>query len=252
MSWFDDVFGGGGQSAAQDMNKGYQQSIDAYQKYLQNAQNTLNPYIQQGQHASNNSMGMSDEMMNQFMSMMHGGGYQNPQLGGQSQNGLSQNGQPGGSQGTWMDNYNMSPMAKYHMQQGMNTGEAAAAASGMIGSNANTRGLMNMANDISSQDQQQFYNNMMGLGNAAQAGYGPQMQYGAAAGGQLANFNMDTGRQIGNSYQNQGMANAYGDQSRSSGINNAISAAAQFIPGYGYFKGTQDFFGNKYGPQNGQ
>jgi hypothetical protein len=266
MSWFDDVFGGGGQSAANDMSNAYGQSIDDYQKYLDKSKETLDPWIQQGQQASQSNMGMGDEMMRQAMMMMGGGGYgagnqrngllgpggmQNPQMGqngsqkpllgpgGTYQGGgapqatgmnLSSGGGQGG--GTWMDNYQMSPMARYHMAQGMNAGENAAAASGMIGSNANQRGLMNMANDISSQDQQQYFNNMMGLMSGAQNSFNPAMQNGYNASNQLSNNYMNTGSEIGNAHQNQGMARAYGDQSRSSGIGNFLGSAGQALSSF--------------------
>ena len=259
MSWFDDIFGGGGQSAANDMSQGYAQSIDAYKQYLDQAKNVLNPWIQQGQQASNANMGMGNEMMRQAMMMMGGGGYgprmatglagagnsqqmlgpggtQKPLLGpggtyqGNNPSTMTMaNGSPGGG-GSWMDNYQMSPMARYHMAQGMNAGENAAAASGMIGSNANQRGLMNMANDISSQDQQQYYNDMIGLMQGAQNSFNPAMQYGYGGAGQLANDYMGTGGLIGNAYQNQGMARAYGDQSRASGIDNLLGVGSNFLP----------------------
>lgn len=269
MSWFDDIFGGGGQSAANDMSQGYGQSIDAYKQYLDQAKNTLDPWINQGQQASQANMGMGNEMMRQAMMMMGGGGYgprgtpgmlgpggtqqqpgmlgqggagqQNPMLGpgGTQQQGSQPLLGPGGTQqmggggGSWMDNYQMSPMAKYHMAQGMNAGENAAAASGMIGSNANQRGLMQMANNISSQDQQQYFNNMLGLTQGAQASFNPAMQYGYGGSSQLAGDYMGTGGEIGNAYQNQGMARAYGDQARSGGIDNFLGAAGGFLPAFG-------------------
>jgi hypothetical protein len=246
MSWFDDIFGGGGQSAANDMSQGYGRSIDAYKQYLDQAKNTLDPWIQQGQQAGNANMNMGNEMQRQAIMMMDGGGYGPRGIpgmlgpGGTQQHLLGPGGtqqQPGSFQqmdmggggqqggGSWMDSYQMSPMAKYHMAQGMNAGENAAADSGMIGSNANQRGLMNMANDISSQDQQQYFNNMMGLTQAAQASYNPAMNYGFNGSSQLAGDYMGTGGAIGDAYQNQGMAKAYGDQSRAGGYRNFLGGA---------------------------
>lgn len=236
MSWFDDIFGGGGESAANDMYNGYGRSIDAYNQYLNKAKDTLNPWINSGREAMNGNMGMGNEMMRQAMMMMNGGGYGagSPMLGpggtqqhnlgpGGTQQGTMAGGQGGG--GSWMSNYQMSPMAKYHMAQGMNAGENAAAASGMIGSNANQRGLMNMANDISSQDQQQYFNDMMSLMQGAQSSFNPAMQYGYGAGSQLAGMYGHAGDQIANAYQNQGMARAYGDQSRAGADRNFLGGA---------------------------
>ncbi len=69
-----------------------------------------------------------------------------------------------------MGGYSQSPQAKYEQEQAMRASTAGGAASGMIGSGAFQKALMQNAGDISARDQQRYFGNVMGA-NSAQMGY---------------------------------------------------------------------------------
>lgn len=64
-----------------------------------------------------------------------------------------------------MSKYTMSPNARFQMGQSERAAKNAASAGGLAGSTAHMREAGNMANDISSKDQQQFLQNILGIGN---------------------------------------------------------------------------------------
>lgn len=191
--------GGGGQSgmmggASQFLsglfgNSGepYKQYGQQYNKYNQQAQGTQNPFYNAGTQAMGN--------------------YQNWAQGQQD---------PSGFINHLMNNYQQSPYAKFEMQQGQRAGNNAASASGLIGSTPYMQASQDYARNISSQDQNQWLQNVLGVNqqygqsqqNLMQGGQNSanilsQLQeslgqnMGAARYGQSAGDNMDRGNMMG-------------------------------------------------------
>lgn len=210
MSSFNDFFNGGQSSAAGDISQGYNNAINTYSQYLDKVNQLFSPYMDQGKYAGNQMQGMGDAQYAQYMNMMGAG--------------------PGGT-GNWMTQYTASPWAQYQTDVGTQAANASAAASGMLGSGQNQRSTATMAEDIASKDRQQYYEDMMGMGHAAQGNYQPLFSTGAGMASQLGGYTYDTGANIGKAQIGQGSANAYGDIADMQAINGMIGAGAGALSG---------------------
>jgi hypothetical protein len=210
MSMMDDLWGGGQSGASQDLANGYQNSIDTYNKSLDQITNLFQPWMDRGNAAGNNMMNMGNSQEAQFNNMMGNGA---------------------GGTGDWMTQYTASPWAEYQTDLGTQSANAAAAAGGMLGSGNNQRSVDTMSQGISSADRQNYYNDMMGMGAAATGNYDPLMQTGASMTGQLGGYTFGTGQEVGAAQQGIGQANAMGTAANSNmwsnmfpGLSNPMSA----------------------------
>lgn len=122
------------------------------------------------------------------------------------------------------EGYKESPGYKFKLQQALQAGSGAAAAGGLLGTPAHQQGNMQLANDIASQDYNDYLHNQMGL-----YGLGYQGEQGINNQGFDANRGMaDTignviGQQAGLSYAGEAGKNTY----RQGGWNNVVSGLAQ-------------------------
>ena len=204
MSMFDDVFGGGQNEAAEDIGEGYQNSIDTYEKYLDQIKTMFQPWMDRGNAAGESMSTMGNEYQKQFEQMM----------------GLGE-----GGTGNWQTEYTESPWAKYQTDVGTQAANANAASSGMLGSGNNQRSTAEMAEGIASKDRQQSYEDMMQMGQAATGNYSPLMQTGANMTNAVGGYTMGTGQEIGAAQQGIGQANAMGDIANANTWGNFTSAA---------------------------
>ncbi len=87
-----------------------------------------------------------------------------------------------GNTGDFMKNimgqYQESPWARNMQNQSMRAGQNAASASGLMGSTPLMNQLQQNAGNISSQDQQNFFNNMMGINDKYMQGQNQLMNFG--------------------------------------------------------------------------
>ncbi len=198
MGMMDWMTGGAGG----DLSSGNNQANGYMQPFYNGGQNAFNQWQQ-------NTTNMGNDL-----SQYHNMGQQQWQASQQTPQQYYQN---------IMSGYQQSPQAAYAQQQAQRAGNAAGAASGMIGSGAFVNGMQRNANQISQGDQQQYYNNVMGSNQAQmqdlQNYQGQQSQYnnmlgqqaniGYGAAGQMGNWAMQNGMQ--QAYQdNQGMDNMFG------------------------------------------
>ena len=158
-----------------DSGKPYNKAMEEYQKYMQQAQQTQQPYLNAGQGAI--------------------GDYQK-WLEGQKDPSKFINDQ--------MGNYQESPWAKNMQQQSMNAGQNAASASGLMGSTPLMGALQQNAGTIASEDQNKWLQNVLGINTQYGQGQQNLMNGGQNAANSLTNMY----NQMGN---NMGQA-AYGQQ----------------------------------------
>lgn len=153
----------------------YGDAMDQYQKWANMAQGVQNPFLQAGTGAIGN--------------------YQNWLSGMQD---------PSKFMNNLMGQYQESPYAKYMQQQAIRSGQNAASASGMAGSTPFAQQLQQNASNISSQDMNNWLQNVLGVNS--QYGQGEQnlMGLGANAANQLTNMYGNMGQQMGQA--------AYGQQ----------------------------------------
>lgn len=135
-------------------------------QYLGNATNGMNPYMQAGQGALGQYQGMLGQMAN-----------------------------PQDFYNKMMAGFHMSPAQQFAQQQGLNAVSNNAGANGMMGSGPEAKALENYAQNNTSQMQQQYLGNMMGMYGQALNGYGNLSNMGYGAAGQVGNWNMDAGQQ---------------------------------------------------------
>lgn len=154
------LFGGSGDP--------YKQAMEQYQKWANEAKNVQNPYLNAGQGAI-------------------------PDY----QKWLESQKDPSKFINDIMGQYGESPWARYEQQQSMRAGENAASALGLLGSTPFAQQMQQNAMNISSQDMQNWLNNVLGIN--AQYGQGQQnmMGIGANAANALTNMYANLGQQMG-------------------------------------------------------
>lgn len=160
FSGLGDIFSSimGGQGSA------YQDAQKQYQKYIDQAQQYQNPFYYGGQ------MGLSNA--NQWLNKMKN---------------------PTQFINNTMDQYESSPYAQYLQREAMNAGNNAASASGLLGSTPMAQQMQQNAANISSQDMNQWLQNVLGINT----------QYGAGQMG-LAGMGQNSANQLTNLYGNAG------------------------------------------------
>lgn len=158
-----------------DSGSPFKKGIDAQQPYFQGAQNFQNGFYQNGQNAMGQYngwlQGMSDP--SEFINKIMGG-------------------------------YSQSPWAKNMQTQSIRSGQNAASASGLSGSTPFAQQLQQNAGQISSQDQQNYLNNVLGVNTQYGSGLNNEMTMGQHAGDFLSKLFSDQGTNAGQA--------AYGQQ----------------------------------------
>lgn len=151
--------------------RGYDEAAKRMEEQLYNAGNYYRPYREAGERA----IPQFEQWMNQ---------YKNPQ---EFMNNV-------------FANYSMSPGAKYKLGQTERAANNAASASGMIGSSAHMREAGNIANQISSEDMQQYLQNYLGIGGIYGQGLNSMMGQGFNAAGGSAGLMGNNAAQLGQLY----------------------------------------------------
>lgn len=191
----DTLFGGGQGAGYADMASSIGQGMDELKKYYSEAKGYMQPFYDQG------TKSMGDYAAN-----------------------LAEMKDPQQYYNKIMSGYSMSPAAQYNIQQGVNTAMLGNSASGLSGSGAEMQQLQKIGQGISSQDQQQYLSNILGLGDRYRQGQAGLMGQGFSAGSNIGNWGMDTGSNMSKLYQLMGQAKAGQDMASSSGIGNLIGS----------------------------
>lgn len=149
-------------------------------------------------------------------------GFQNPFYNagtgaiGNYQNMLQQMSDPSKFMNTLMGNYQQSPWAKTLLQTTQQAGNNAASASGLVGSTPFLQASQQNAQNISSQDMQNWIGQVLGINNQALQGYGNLMNVGQGAANNLSNLFSNYGNAAGQAgygeavQHNQNMGNLFG------------------------------------------
>lgn len=212
--WYQGMMGAGGllggimgQQGANQMSGDIQQGMNA----MQNASNQGVGYLQPWQQAGQQALGQFGQF-NQQMS--------NPS---QYVNGI-------------MSGYQISPAAQFQMQQMQNQMNNSAADSGNLGSPSEQKAMMQYGNGIVAQNQQQYLGNVLGVGNQYENNLGTMMGQGLNAAQGMNQNRMSLGNNLGQMYQNMGMAGMNGDQSMGGGLGSMLGGLGGMF-GSGMFGG---------------
>ena len=134
---------------------------------------------------------------------------------------------PGGVYNKLGAGYHESPGYKFKLQQQLNAGTNAAAAGGMLGSNAHQQGNQQLANDIADQDFEKYMEHVSGLYNTGLKGYGDLNTQGYDA-------SKDYATSLGNNMQQQAAYKYAGqagqNQQDQSSMANIFSGIASALP----------------------
>jgi hypothetical protein len=173
MSWLSELFGGG-KDPSKEANKYLNQIPGAVNPYYQ-------PYINQGQQANQMLQGQYGQLLND----------------------------PNALFAKFGQGYQQSPGYQFKLNQALQSGTNAAAAGGMAGSPLHQQNAMQTANDIASQDYNDYINHIMnlyGLGLQGEQGFSNQ-GYNASTGyGNILGSNL--AQQGGLAYQGTAGQNA--------------------------------------------
>lgn len=209
---------------------------DDLSKYYQQGQGYMQPWQQGGADAFNDWRG-DTQRTGQML-----GQYGNP--ADYSWRQINQS--PMAYYNNIMSNYQESPEAKYNQEQAQRAGNAAASASGMMGSGAYANGMQENANRISMGDRNQYYNNVMGANQAQQQSLQNFQNEQARWRQQMAmqsQMGLQAGSQMSNNAMHEGDQQAYWDDQGMKNIGGLFGTAANFGMGYG---GINGWFGPQY------
>lgn len=166
-----------------------------YQKYANQGKEYQNPFFQAGQRGMGNYEGW---------------------LEGQKD--------PSGFINNLMGGYQQSPWAKFQMSQGQNAANNAASASGLMGSTPFMQASQDYARNISSQDQNQWLQNVLGVNTQYGQGQQNLMNTGQTAANSLSQIQELLGQNMG--------AAAYGKtMGENKDRGNMISGGLKFLFG---------------------
>lgn len=153
----------------------YGEGFDATKPYFDEAKNQQNPFAQQGKEA-----------------------------GGQYQDWLQGQKDPSEFINKIMGGYQESPWAKYQQQNSVRAGQNAASASGLSGSTPFAQQLQQNASGITSEDQNKYVGNALGVNTQYGQGLNNEMGYGQHANDIISQLISNQGNMAGGA--------AYGDQ----------------------------------------
>lgn len=125
-----------------------------------------------------------------------------------------------------MNQYQTSPQAAYQSREMQRASNNAAAAGGQLGSPAEQMAMSRYQQGITSNDQQNWINNNLGINNQYLSGLQGLTGMGFNAAGQMNQNRMGLGENINNSYMNQGLAGMNGAAARGSGIGDLVGGIA--------------------------
>lgn len=185
-----------GQHGAHQMQNQIQNGMNNMKQYSDQGLSYLQPYNQAGQDA----LGKYQDFNKQFSD-------------------------PSQAYNKIMGQYQMTPTAQFQMQQMQNQMNNSAANSGTMGSPEQQKQMMQFAQGLTSQDQQQYLNNIMGMGNQYESNLGNLMGVGLNAGMGMNQNRMMLGDSIANMYQNMGMAGMNGSQAMGAGLGGLLGGA---------------------------
>jgi hypothetical protein len=184
MSWFSDLLTGGDQAAGyRDMESQIRAAMDQMNKQYGSAQSRIAPYGQIGM------TGMQDYTSR-----------------------LNQMKDPTGFMNNIMSQYQSSPWATFQTKNMMDTLNNNAAASGSLDSGALQKRLMQYGQGITSQDQQNYLQNALGINNQYLSGEQGLGQMGANTALQQGNWDIGQGKDIAGLLGNLGQAQ-FGEKS---------------------------------------
>lgn len=146
----------------------YDKAMDQYRQWATVAQNTQNPFYNAGTSAIPNYQNWSQSMQD-----------------------------PSSFINNLMGQYKESPNSRYLQQESMRAGQNAASAGGLTGSTPLMNQLQQNAANISSQDQNQWLQNVLGINNQYGQSQQNLMGMGANSANALTNLFGNMGQQMG-------------------------------------------------------
>lgn len=196
------IISGGGSDASADMEKSLRQAQDLMKQYYGQATGYMQPFYNSGTQA----LGDYQKALS---------GMSNPQQFYQQM----------------MQGYNTSPQAQFQQEQAQKASNQAAAAGGTLGGGAQQKSLADYTQQLTSRDQQQYLNNMLGIHGQYMGGLSGLEQQGYGSAGQMGNWAMNTGNELSNLMSQIGQSKAYGDISKGTGLSGLLGGLTGGLAG---------------------
>jgi len=184
---------GGQTSAYGDVANGYQNSQNEMNNMYNTGMSGLNPYTQAGQATIPQYQNFLQSIQGQM-------------------------------NGNWMNSYQETPYAKYLTNQETSAANNAAAGGGILGTTPNQQNVAQIANNVTSGDMQNYFNNMQSQNQMQLNGMGQVMGNGLSAAGTGANLSSTMGQAISQAMENMGIAKGNQDIATQSGKNGALAS----------------------------
>lgn len=218
MALFDSItnlFSGGGQSGYGDMQNEIQKAQDSLNKYYSQGQQGMNPYAQAGTNALNN-------YQNFYQGMADPQAYYNKVMSG----------------------WSMSPGAQMNEKYGTKAMNQAAAASGIIGNPGQQEQVGQYMNNLVDTDQQNYLNNVLGIGKQYGDAEGNLMNQGYNSSNALLNSFMGQGNMNANLYGQMGQSQLQQQMARGGGINDILGMGIDAFGSSGMGKQFMNWWGS--------
>lgn len=194
MSFYDEItnfMSGGKQQGAQELEEMLRQGLSQLQNYGQQGAGYLSPFRDAG-------LGQLGNLQKAIGGMMN----------------------PTQYYGDIMSHYQQSPAAQRQHEMGLNDAMSAASASGMTGSSDLLRQVNEQSQNITNQDMQKYFGNIMGINNEELGLSQGLYNTGFGASGSMAELMGNLGKAIAQMYGNIGKARQAGDEASTGGLAN--------------------------------
>jgi len=216
MGLFDSVtdsISGGAQSGYGDMQGEIQKGIDSVNSNYDQGRAYLEPYNEAGKNALNNY----EDFYSQYAD-------------------------PGDWYNKTMSNWEMSPAAKMNQEYGLKAMNQAAAAGGTVGTPAQQMGVGKYMNDLVKGDQQNYLNNILGIGDKYGSAQGALMGQGYNSSNALLSSYMNQGNKIADLYGNMGVAKMQQSMAQGGGMNDLLGLGFDAFAGTNTGKNALNWF----------
>lgn len=213
-------FNGGQTKGYGDVADAYGRSQNTASQYYNAGNTALNPYNQQGQSANNDFSKFAGNLQ-------------------------------GDMNGNWMNGYQETPYAKFLTKQATDAANNSAAAGGVLGTHQNQIDTANLAENISSQDMQRYFENKQQQNQQYLGAEGDLANRGLSAATGQSGLSTSFGKMISDALQNQGIAQGLQDMAKQKGKNAGISdlfGGMDYAQNGGFSKGKNSGASGAFNP----
>lgn len=213
FSGITDIFSGGGSSGYGDMQGQIQKAIQQMSEKYAQGREGYSPYTEAG----TNALSKYSDFANRFSD-------------------------PSKFYSDTMSGWDMSPAGQMNQKYGLKAMNQSAAASGMLGSPSQQEQVGQFMDNLVNTDQQNYLNNILGIGNQYMGAQGNLMNQGFNAQNAMNQSFMGEGNALANLYNSMGQAQLQQRMAEQGGLNDLLGGAFSLFSGTKTGQGAMDWF----------